>query len=180
MSAVCYAQTVIKALPDDSLANDFDRKFIKRTYEIARNAVEHGNHPFGALLVHEGKVVAEFENDVVTSKDITKHAETGLIGFASKTLSRKILSACTLYTSTEPCIMCSGAIYWAGIQKIVYGVSESQMDIQINAKSKDFRISSDEVFQKINPNMLIIGPVLEKEGLEIHATFWPEFRKGKK
>ena len=173
-------QSVIKALPDDSIASDADRKFMKMAYEIARNAVGHGNHPFGALLVHEGKVVAKFENDVVTSGDITKHAETGLIGFASKTLSRKILSESILYTSTEPCIMCSGAIYWAGIQKIVFGVSEAQMDIQISAASSNYRISSEEVFRKINPKMIIIGPVLENEGLEIHAKFWPEFRKRKK
>ena len=180
ISVTSNGQNVIKAHPDDSIATDIDRKFIKRAYEIARNAVEHGNHPFGALLVHQGKVVSEFENDVVTSGDITKHAETGLIGFASKTLSRNILSESVLYTSTEPCIMCCGAIYWAGIQKIVFGVSQSQMEIQISATSSNYRISSEEVFRKIDPKMIIIGPVLEKEGLEIHAKFWPEFIKRKR
>ena len=168
---------MVKALPDDSLATDVDRQFIRKAYELAKNSVAHGNHPFSALLVHEGKIVAEFENEVVTSGDITKHAETGLIGHASKTISRKILSESTLYTSTEPCIMCSGAIFWAGIRTIVFGTSEQQMDILIDSDSRNHRISSEDVFLKIRPEVKIIGPVLEGEGLAIHAAFWPEFRK---
>jgi tRNA(Arg) A34 adenosine deaminase TadA len=160
-----HGQNNVKALPDDTLATDIDRQFMRKAYEIAKSSASHGNHPFGALLVDEGKIVAEFENEVTTSGDITKHAETGLIGLASRKISRKILSESTIYTSTEPCIMCSGAIYWAGIKKIVFGTSESQMDIQINAQSRNRRISSKEVFQKIKPEMEIIGPVLEEEGL---------------
>ena len=116
---IAQGQNKVKALPDDSLATIEDRQFVKRSYELAKNAVAHGNYPFGALLVHEGKIVAEFENETTTSGDVTKHAETGLIANASKKLTRKILSECTLYTSTEPCLMCSGAIYWARIPKFV-------------------------------------------------------------
>jgi len=173
------AQDAVTAWPDDPMATESDRAFIRRAYEIARNAVAHGNHPFGALLVRDGRVMAEFENEVITSKDLTHHAETGLVAFASRTLPPGTMESCTLYTSTEPCLMCCGAIYWAGIQRIVYGTSEVQMDVLINAASKDRRIPSREVFDRLNPSMTIIGPVLEAEGLAIHASFWPNFKRGK-
>lgn len=171
------AQNKIKALPDDSIATTQDRQFVQRTYELAKNAAAHGNYPFGALLVHEGKIVAEFENETTTSGDVTKHAETGLISNASKKLSRKILSESTLYTSTEPCLMCTGAIYWARIPKVVFGTSEHQMDLVNDAGSKDHRISSRDAFRKIKPETIIIGPLLEKEGLAIHAAYRKELRK---
>ncbi len=65
--SITQGQNKVKALPDESLTTNIDRQYIRKAYEIARNSVVHGNHPFGALLVHEGKIVAEFENDVVTS-----------------------------------------------------------------------------------------------------------------
>ena len=175
-SVIGMAQSV-KALPDHALASDSDRMYIRRVYAIAENAVAHGNHPFGALLVHNGVVVAEFENAVVTTGNITQHAETGLIGYASAKFSKDVLAACILYTSTEPCIMCCGAIYWAGIGKVVFGVSEQQMDKQINSLSSGYRIESSELFQRIKPSMVLVGPVLEKQGLDMHAGFWPAYMK---
>jgi len=165
----------VNALPDDPLATEADRHLIFRTYEIARSAVAHGNHPFGALLAHDGKIVAEIENNVVTSRDLTMHAETRLIGKASRTLSRRTLSESTLYTSTEPCLMCCGAIYWAGVKRIVFGTSAQQMELQIYSVRRTDRFSSRELFRKLSPETEIIGPILEGDGLAIHASFWPEF-----
>ena len=111
----------VKALPDDPLSTPADQEFIRRAYEIARSAHAHGNRPFGALLVHNGKRIAEYENRVNISGDVTQHAETGLVALATPKFSLDILSQSILYTSTEPCIMCCGAIYWADIPKMVYG-----------------------------------------------------------
>ncbi len=104
------AQTRVKAFPDDPLSTEADRKFIRRTYEIARKAAANGYRPYAALLVHEGRILAEHENTVNQSGNITKHAEVNLLGMATEKFPRDILSKSTLYTSGEPCLMCCGLI----------------------------------------------------------------------
>ena len=100
-----------------------DEYYISLALDIARRARSAGNHPFGALLVGaDGEVLLEAENTVMTEHDCTGHAETNLMRLASTRFSLDILSGCTLYTSTEPCAMCAGAIYWGGINRVVYGL----------------------------------------------------------
>jgi tRNA(Arg) A34 adenosine deaminase TadA len=80
---------------------------------LAWRAHEHGNHPFGAVLVDDhNQVVLQAENTVVTERDCTGHAETNLMRQASQRFSPEQLATYTLYTSTEPCAMCAGAIHW--------------------------------------------------------------------
>jgi tRNA(Arg) A34 adenosine deaminase TadA len=94
--------------------------------DLARRSRCHGNHPFGALLVDaDGVVTAEAENTVVSEHDVTGHAETNLVRIASRRFDRTYLRSCTTYTSTEPCAMCSGAIYWCGIGRVIYSLSEA-------------------------------------------------------
>ena len=104
------------------------RQHLRRAIELARQAREHGNHPFGALLVdHRGNVVLEAENTVRTDKDVTAHAETNLMRMASARFEPDFLERCTLYTSTEPCAMCAGAIYWGNVRRVVFGLSQEQI-----------------------------------------------------
>jgi tRNA(Arg) A34 adenosine deaminase TadA len=166
-------EKIIKPLRDDPTATEVDRKYIHRTYEIAKSAMANGNHPFGALLVCGGEIIAEFENAVVTSRDVTKHAETGLVSLSSQKFDREILSQSTLYTSTEPCVMCCGAIHWLSIARMAYGTSSTQL-VKILG-GNDEGISSKEIFARINPKLEITGPIMEAEGIEIHQSFWPEF-----
>ncbi len=156
----------LKALPDDPISTEVDREFIRRTYDIAQSAVANGNHPFGALLVHKGKNIMEFENAVVTTRDVTKHAETGLVAVATQQISREILSESVLYTSTECCIMCCGAVHWAGIPKLVYGVTANHARQVVGREYEG--IPCKEVFQRINPSMTVVGPLMEEEGLKVH------------
>ena len=150
-----------------------DRNNITRVYELAREAVANGNHPFGALLSHQGRVIAEYANEVVSSKDVTRHAETGLVARATASLSRDVLERATLYTSTEPCLMCCGAIHWAGIPRIVFGVRAIKM---MEAIGEPYRgLPAREIFERINPAVSIRGPFLEDEGFAIHQQFWPAF-----
>ena len=95
--------------------------YIRRTIALAAAAREKGNHPFGALLVRNGEIVLEAENTVSTETDVTAHAELNLVRKGWAELDQDTLSECTLYTSTEPCAMCCGAIYWAGIPRVVFG-----------------------------------------------------------
>jgi tRNA(Arg) A34 adenosine deaminase TadA len=173
------ARKTLQPLPDDPAATDQDRLFIRRAYEIARNAVSHGNEPFGALLVRDGKILAECENAVQTTRDVTKHAETGLISDVTVRLNRASFRGSTLYTSTEPCTMCCGAIRWAGIERVVFGVSEGQVDRILDAHFGDAAatnpLRSKEVFRRIEPRTTVIGPIAEAEGLPTHGEFWPRF-----
>jgi tRNA(Arg) A34 adenosine deaminase TadA len=91
-------------MPDDPTATNEDRAFITRANELAQAAVKHGNHPFGALLVKDGKIIFEYENTIYTTKDATKHAECGLISaatpkFESATIQAQNLVSCAAVQS---------------------------------------------------------------------------------
>jgi len=97
-----------------------DKEFLLRAVEIAGSGIENGGGPFGAVITRDGKIISEAFNMVVLSNDPTAHAEILAIRQAAKVLRSHDLDKCTLYTSCEPCPMCLGAIYWAGIKKVVY------------------------------------------------------------
>jgi tRNA(Arg) A34 adenosine deaminase TadA len=97
-----------------------DRFFLNRAIEVAKESIERGGGPFGALIAINDLIVAEAGNTVVLSNDPTAHAEITAIRHASQELKTFNLGECTLYSSCEPCPMCLGAIYWAGIKKVVY------------------------------------------------------------
>ncbi|MCB0008810.1 MAG: nucleoside deaminase, partial [Anaerolineales bacterium] len=101
--------------------------FIEETYRLAREAVSRGDHPFGALLVRDGEILLRAHNSVHSSHDITGHAELNLVRLATGRFSARELEHCTLYTSTEPCLMCCGGIYWANIRQVVFGVSSAAL-----------------------------------------------------
>ncbi len=94
---------------------------LHRAVEIAGEGIEAGGGPFGAVITLNGKIIAEAGNRVVMNNDPTAHAEVLAIRAAAAYLKTHDLNKCILYTSCEPCPMCLGAIYWAGIRKVVYG-----------------------------------------------------------
>src|SRR4030081_1865888 len=109
---------------------ELDEHFLRRSFEVARRALTHGNHPFGAVLVDRNRnVLIEAENGYMPARDGTAHAERLLATQACTTLSPATLRQTTLYSSSEPCAMCAGAIYWAGIGRLVYGLSEARLRI---------------------------------------------------
>jgi guanine deaminase len=97
-----------------------DRSFLVRAIEIARDGLQNGGGPFGAVVTKNGKIISEAFNRVVLSNDPTAHAEIIAIRQAASLLKSHDLGECTLYSSCEPCPMCLGAIYWAGIKKVFY------------------------------------------------------------
>lgn len=150
-------------------------RFIRQAIAIARRARENGNHPFGALLVDaQGNVIAEAENTVVTDRDCTGHAETNLMRLASRQFEPETLSACTLYTSTEPCPMCCGAIYWGNVGRMVYGLGAQRFKRYIaeHSDGSGMHLSSREVFARCSIAVEVTGPVLEDEAQAIHENFW--------
>jgi guanine deaminase len=97
-----------------------DRVLLLRAVELAGNSIRNGGGPFGAVIARNGEILSEASNRVVLNADPTAHAEILAIRLAASELGNHDLSDCTLYTSCEPCPMCLGAIYWAGIKKVVY------------------------------------------------------------
>src|SRR5580693_1834183 len=159
--------------PDDPACTAEDRIYMARAYELARYAITHGGGPFGALLVKDGKILAEFSNCVYSTGDVTKHAETGLISAFSPKIDRETFSKSTLYTSTEPCAMCCGSICFAGIGRVVYGVSEAPFEQTMGLTPGPNPLTSHEILERIAPQVKVLGPLMEAEGLAIHEGYWP-------
>jgi tRNA(Arg) A34 adenosine deaminase TadA len=149
--------------------------FIKETIKIAENALIKNNHPFGALIVNSktDEILMSAENEVNTSKDVTKHAELNLISMAYSKFGREILENCILYTSTEPCVMCSGAIYWSGIKNIVFSCSQTKLHTIYHKgkNTKGFNLSCREILNKGDGHFHITGPILENESSRL-LTRW--------
>ncbi len=148
---------------------------LRRSFDVARRAREHGNHPFGAILVGpDGEVLIERENGYLPDKDMTGHAERLLATQACKTYEQKVLSSCTMYTSAEPCAMCAGAIYWAGIGRVVYGLSERRLKTITgnHAENPTLDLPCRTVFAAGQRSVEVIGPLLEEEAAALHAGVW--------
>lgn len=132
-----------------------------------------GNHPFGAILVDEGgKIVLAAENTVVTESDVTGHAELNLVRMATKLLSPEKLERCTLYSSTEPCAMCAGAIHWSRIGRVVYALSELGLYELVGPSPEHLILPCRDVFAKSGSRVLVEGPAIEAEGQKVHEGFW--------
>jgi tRNA(Arg) A34 adenosine deaminase TadA len=153
----------------------YDLDYLRKAINIAAQSREHGNHPFGAILVDaEGQFLLEAENTVITSQDCTGHAETNLIRKASHAFPLKVLASCTLYSSTEPCAMCSGAIFWSGIGRVVYALSEQGLlELVAHLPGDNFlNLPCREVFVRGGREIEVSGPLLEDEARHVHAGFW--------
>lgn len=155
---------------------DNHRDFIRITIQIAQRARDHGNHPFGALLADDnGNILIEAENTVVTDQDYTGHAETNLIRLASSKYDHDFLAKCTLYTSTEPCPMCAGAIYWGNVRRVVFGLSmQGLYDIIGPETEESLFLPSRDLFAHGKKAIEVIGPILEDEARYVHKDFWNE------
>ena len=144
---------------------------------MAKKARQSGNTPFGAVLVDAGGVVLmEQGNEEGDLGDATAHAEMRLASRASRAFSKEKLWGCTLYTTCEPCPMCTGGIYWANIGRIVYGVSEKRL-LELTGsddKNPTFSMGAAAVIKAGQKPIELIGPVanVEAEIVEVHAGFW--------
>ena len=154
---------------------ELDEHFLRQSFDVARRAMTHGNPPFGALLVdHHRKVLLEAENGYMPDRDSTAHAERLLATQACTTIDANILRGATLYSSAEPCAMCAGAIYWAGIGRLVYGLSEHRLrELTGNhPENPTLDLPCREVFGSGQRSTEVVGPLLEDEAAAIHAGVW--------
>nr|WP_296763653.1 nucleoside deaminase [Rhodococcus sp. (in: high G+C Gram-positive bacteria)] len=134
---------------------------IRRAIELAAEAGEHGNRPFGAVMVGaDGTVLAEGRNEVASSNDVTAHAELVAIRAAASA------EDATMYASGEPCPMCSAAMVWAGITRIVFSASEPEFS-KILVGGPRFSLRCAEVVAAADVDITVEGPVLENEALAV-------------
>jgi tRNA(Arg) A34 adenosine deaminase TadA len=151
-----------------------DEQHLRAAVELAHRSREHGNHPFGSLLVDaDGNVVVEAENTVLTENDVTAHAELNVVRAASRLLDAVALGSHTLYASTEPCAMCAGAIYWSGIGRVVFALGSATFQTRIQAAGGgSLAISCRDVFVRGGRTVDVGGQLLEDEAWAVHDGFW--------
>lgn len=152
-----------------------DETFLRVAFDCAKVARRASNHPFGAVVVSAtGELLVRAGNEVVSRNDVTAHAEMLAISVASATLDAETRRLATIYCSTEPCSMCSTAIRWSGIGRIVFGLSQGRFRNMANdgpvLPPNDFNCR--EMFSKVQRPIEIIGPLLEDEALAVHSGFW--------
>ena len=99
---------------------------MKQALTEAEKSFERDEIPVGALVVANDVIIARAHNLTETLNDVTAHAEMQVITAAANTIGSKYLKGCTLYVSLEPCAMCAGAMYWAQIDKLVFGAFDRQ------------------------------------------------------
>lgn len=113
-------------------------------------------------------------NTVITSDDVTAHAELNLARIAWRTLPAAALRGSTLYSSCEPCAMCAGAIYWAGIGRVVYGLSSARLRSMLGdgPESAELALHTRVVLAAGAHPTEVVGPLLEDEAATAHEGFW--------
>jgi tRNA(Arg) A34 adenosine deaminase TadA len=144
-------------------------RFLRKTLILAAKAREKGNHPFGALLVHNGKIVLEAENSVATDHDQTSHAELNLLRKACPSFDTQEMGEMTLYSSTEPCAMCAAAMFWAGIRHVVYAWPTQAL---AELTTGSFVVPCRDLFSHAKPAVKVEGPFLIVEARKVHLGFW--------
>ena len=161
-------------MSDATVVTDADLARLRRCVELAADARDRGDHPFGSLLVTADGRTVEALNSVVTRNDPTGHAETNLVRAAAASLPAEVLATSTLYTSTEPCAMCAGAIYWSGIARVVYALSEQGL-AEVVAEQEGvptMHLPCREVFARGGRPVEVAGPADLPEARTVHAGFW--------
>ena len=144
---------------------DDDKLHLRRAIALSRQALAQGDAPYGALLVKDGAVLAEACNRQHSDDDCTAHAETVLVRSAQRALGLPALRGATVYASGEPCAMCSGALFWAGVRRVVYGASQAGMARVMGGEL--LPIASRAVLAGASTALEVAGPCLEHEALEV-------------
>ncbi len=154
----------------------YDEALLRRAFNVARRSRDAGDHPFGSLLADdEGRALMEQGNGYTSEGgDRTAHAERLLASRAARAHELKFLARCTLYTSAEPCAMCAGAIYWAGIGRVVFGQTEKALKAQTgaHAENRTLDLPCALVFAAGQRPTEVIGPLLEDEAAQLQADYW--------
>lgn len=152
-----------------------DEVFMQKAIELSRLAVAHGNEPFGAVLVRDGEIVFTNENQIYTRHDPTFHGEAGLIREFCAQTGVTDLRDYTMYSSCEPCFMCSGAMVWVKLGRLVYGASNIELEAILGNEGC---CCSQMVFDHSFWQLQVTAGVLREESLSILREYFSKHAKG--
>ncbi len=144
-----------------------DEYYMRKALDEAALAFDEGEIPIGAVITVNNRIIARAHNRTEALNDVTAHAEMQAITSASENLGGKYLQDCTLYVTVEPCAMCSGALGWSQIGRIVYGAPDTK---------RGFLSCHPEVQSVFHPKTKIEGGVLEDDCRDIMQRFFRRLR----
>ncbi len=145
-----------------------DEYYLRVAINLARQSAEIGGDPFGALLVFQDKIVAKSVDKSVEESDPTCHAELSVIRDYCRNSKILSLEGYTLYSSSEPCIMCSGAIHWARISRVIFSVPQELLQRFSGGRRKP---GCKDLINSGSQKVEIIGPLLAEEGIKIFQDY---------
>lgn len=148
---------------------NFHRKFMLEAFKLAEKAYEEKEVPVGAVVVYENRIIGKGYNQVERLKDPTAHAEMIAISAACSTLQNKYLTNCTLYVTLEPCPMCTGAMVWSKLKRVVFGA----MDERAGSCGTRYNLADDS---HLNHQIEIIQGVMELDSEYLLKSFFEERR----
>ena len=152
-----------------------DKAWMREALRLSQQAVAHGNEPFGAVLVKDGELVYSNENQIYTRHDPTFHAEAGLLREFCRETGITDLSAYTLYSSCEPCFMCSGAMVWVKLGRLVYGASNDDLEHLLGNEGCN---CSRMVFEHSFWQPQVTAGILRQESLAVLKDYFAKHEKG--
>lgn len=152
-----------------------DEVFMRKAIELSMLAVEHGNEPFGAVLVKDNEMVFTNENQIYTRHDPTFHGEAGLIREFCAQTGITDLQEYTMYSSCEPCFMCSGAMVWVKLGRLVYAASNMELEKILGNEGCN---CSKMVFDNSFWQPQVTAGVLREESLVILNAYFEKYEKG--
>ncbi|WP_137894300.1 nucleoside deaminase [Ramlibacter sp. 2FC] len=153
-----------------------DIDLLRLSITLSTESRTRGRHPFAAIVADaNGKIISTaFNNSMPPEGDPTQHAELVAAAEAARKLAPEELALCTLFTSAEPCCMCAGAVYWTGIGRVVYALSEYAL-LELTGdhpENPTFSLPCRDVFARGQRRIEVIGPVMEDEAAVPHRGFW--------
>jgi tRNA(Arg) A34 adenosine deaminase TadA len=152
-----------------------DTERVLETIGLAAAARAAGRHPFGAMVTGaDGRVLAHAGNESAAGEDPTAHAEMLAIRLAAAAHGTRALAGGTLFSSAEPCAMCAGAVYWAGLSRVVYGLSERRLRTLTGAHPENptLDLPCRAVFEAGQRTVSVTGPLMEEAAAAVHHGFW--------
>lgn len=152
-----------------------DSFFMEKAIALSAAAVAHGNEPFGAVLVKDDEIVCTNENQIYTLNDPTFHAEAGLLRRFCAETGITDLRDYTLYSSCEPCFMCSGAMVWMKLGRLVFAAGNNDLEEILGNPGCD---CSKMVFDNSFWKPQVTSGIMREESLKILKDYFAQHRKG--
>jgi tRNA(Arg) A34 adenosine deaminase TadA len=150
-----------------------EAKYMREAIKVAKQNIVKGEFPFGCCIVTDDNIVVSACNTSFSKNDPTAHAEINAIRDLCNTFGKVTLEKTIIFTTTEPCLMCMGAINWAKIPRLVYGVSIYK---SFEFGFTEIKLNSKEIAAYMPYRLEIVAGFLEEECLELY-TLWENKRK---